>query len=71
MRVKAKSVTIICVLLVCALLLPALLPLSALASTDTEVASALDYLRGEQGADGCISDFATSAWATMAIAAAG
>ena len=77
MRVKAKSVTIIAVLLVCALLLPALLPLSALASTtyplqpsDTEVASALDYLRGEQGADGCISDFATSAWATMAIAAA-
>lgn len=38
---------------------------------DTEVASALDYLRGQQGADGSINDFATSAWVTMAIAAAG
>ena len=75
--IKAKSVTIIGVLLICALLMPALLSLPALASTtyplqptDTEVANALDYLRGEQGADGCISDFATSAWVTMAIAAA-
>ncbi|MBA7593720.1 hypothetical protein ES703_00651 [subsurface metagenome] len=75
--IKAKSVTIIGILLICALLMPALLSLPALASTtyplqptDTEVASALDYLRGEQGADGCISDFATSAWVTMAIAAA-
>ncbi|MDY6893688.1 MAG: prenyltransferase/squalene oxidase repeat-containing protein [Chloroflexota bacterium] len=39
--------------------------------TDTEVANALDHLRGIQEANGCISDFSTSAWVTMAIAAAG
>jgi iron complex transport system substrate-binding protein len=39
--------------------------------TDTEVADALDYLRGELQTDGSIGDFATSAWATMAVAAAG
>ncbi|HDM44967.1 MAG TPA: hypothetical protein ENG07_00530, partial [Candidatus Bathyarchaeota archaeon] len=40
-------------------------------SGDAEVSAALNYLRGIQQSDGCISDFATSAWATMAIAAAG
>lgn len=40
-------------------------------TSDSEVAGALNYLRGQQGADGSISDFATSAWAVMAIAAAG
>lgn len=35
------------------------------------VSKALDYLRSIQQPDGCISNFATSSWATMAIAAAG
>jgi hypothetical protein len=38
---------------------------------DEEVTSALDYLRGAQLDDGSIGGFATSAWVTMAIAAAG
>ena len=42
-----------------------------LQTSDTEVASALNYLRGQQAGDGSISDFVTSAWAVMAIAAAG
>lgn len=78
MRFKAKGVTLISALLICALLMTALLSVKAVAwttyplqPTDTEVANALNYLRGEQGVDGGISDFATSAWATMAIAAAG
>ncbi|MCD6453059.1 MAG: hypothetical protein J7K77_02080 [Dehalococcoidales bacterium] len=41
-----------------------------LAKTDSEVAGALDYLAGEQNDDGSISDFATSAWVVMAVAAA-
>lgn len=40
-------------------------------SGSTEVSGALSYLRGQQGTDGKIGDFATSAWAVMAIAAAG
>lgn len=62
----------------CALVMAVLLPSQAVAwqsyplsPADTEVAGALDYLRGEQETDGSISDFSTSAWATMAIAAAG
>jgi len=35
------------------------------------VSRALDYLRSAQKPDGSISDFATSSWAVMAIAAAG
>lgn len=35
------------------------------------VSKALDYLRSVQKSDGSISDFATSSWAVMAIAAAG
>jgi len=65
-------------LLICSVLLPSLFATSVTAAdsypfsaSDTEVASALDYLRGQQGTDGSISDFATSAWAVMAIAAAG
>jgi len=38
---------------------------------DVEIASALEYLRGLQQSNGSIVDFATSAWAAMAIAAAG
>ena len=37
----------------------------------TPLEKALDYLRSIQQPDGCISDFATSSWAVMAIAAAG
>lgn len=42
-----------------------------LSSSDTEIASALDYLRNNQTIQGDIGGFATSAWVTMAIAAAG
>jgi hypothetical protein len=41
-----------------------------LPATDPEVASALDYLSGEQGSDGSIGSFVDSAWVAMAIAAA-
>lgn len=77
MRIKMK-LRWISILLTCALILSVSMTPSALAYSsyplqpaDTEVASALDYLRGVQQTDGSISDFATSAWATMAIAAAG
>jgi hypothetical protein len=42
-----------------------------LATTDPEVADALDYLRGEQDSNGSIGSFVDSAWIAMAIAAAG
>jgi hypothetical protein len=38
---------------------------------DIQITKALDFLRQAQQADGSISTFATSAWAVMAIAAAG
>lgn len=38
---------------------------------DTQITVALNYLRGQQQADGRIAAFGTSAWAVMAIAAAG
>lgn len=41
------------------------------ASSDTPVSKALNYLRSIQKSDGSISDFSTSSWAVMAIAAAG
>ncbi len=40
-------------------------------SNDTPLTKALNYLRSVQGTDGKISDFVTSCWAVMAIAAAG
>jgi len=40
-----------------------------LSCSDTEIASALDYLRNNQTTQGDIGGFATSAWVTMAIAA--
>ena len=40
-------------------------------SSNTPLAKALNYLKSIQEADGKISDFATSCWAAMAIAAAG
>ena len=77
MRLKARGLSLASVLLIC-ILLVALLPLQAVAWTtyplqpsDGEVESALDYLRGQQTAEGDIGGFATSAWVTMAIAAAG
>jgi len=45
--------------------------LASLSAEDTPLDKALNYLRSIQQPDGCISDFATSSWATMAIAAAG
>ena len=38
---------------------------------DAEIVSALDYLRGIQAADGSIGSYSDSAWAIMAISAAG
>lgn len=40
-------------------------------SGDSPLSKALNYLKSIQGTDGKISDFATSCWAVMAIAAAG
>ena len=71
---KSKFFTL---LLIFALILPCLLavPVAAVSypysASDSEVASALNYLRSQQDSTGKISDFATSAWAVMAIAAAG
>lgn len=66
------------VLIVFTLLLPTLFATPVLAAgpyplttSDAEVTDALNYLRTQQGTDGSISDFATSAWAVMAIAASG
>jgi hypothetical protein len=78
LRVKLFNKTVLSVLVIMALVLPSMLATAALAAgsypytpSSTEVASALNYLRAQQGTDGKISDFATSAWAVMAIAAAG
>ena len=63
--------------LICALVMPGLAsPALAYSSyplqpADEEVANALDYLRSAQTGDGSIGGFGTSAWVTMAIAAAG
>lgn len=64
------------VLLIFTLLLPTLFATPVLAAgsyplttSDAEVTDALNYLRTQQGTDGSIGDFATSAWAMMAIAA--
>ena len=66
------------VLLILSLLLPCLVTTPVMAAgpypystSSPEVADALNYLRGQQGTDGSIGDFATSSWAVMAIAAAG
>jgi len=66
------------VLLVFTFLLPTLFATPVLAAgsyplttSDAEVTDALNYLRTQQGTDGSIGDFATSAWAMMAIAASG
>ena len=76
-RFKKELSILSSLLLVLALVASAILSTPVLASpypynsTDTEVASALDYLRGQQTTDGDIGGFGPSAWVTMAIAAAG
>lgn len=64
--------------LICTLILPAIPASPVLAWTtyplqpnEPEVVNALNYLRGQQQADGMIGSFETSAWVVMAIAAAG
>jgi len=44
---------------------------TSLSNSNAPVTRALNYLRSIQKPNGCISDFATSSWAVMAIAAAG
>jgi hypothetical protein len=73
--IKSK---LLCILLALALVLSGLATTPVMAagtypygSGDTEVSAALDYLRAQQESDGKIGDFSTSAWAVMAIAAAG
>jgi len=46
-------------------------PFTSFGNGDGPVSKALNYLRNVQQSDGCISDFATSSWAVMAIAATG
>jgi hypothetical protein len=65
-------------LLISALILSCLLASPVMANgsypysvADTEVASALDYLRSQQDSSGMIDSFGNSAWVVMAIAAAG
>ena len=50
---------------------PILAATHPLDTSDQQVADALDYLRSQQASDGAIGDFATTAWAAMAIASAG
>ena len=50
---------------------PILAATHPLDTSDQQVADALDYLRSQQTSDGGIGDFATTAWAIMAIASAG
>lgn len=76
--VKKKIYALGSLLMVLVLVSTAVLSIPVLAQsdyplqiTDTEVANALDYLRGEQATDGSIGGFSASAWVTMAIAAAG
>ena len=78
MKILTNKSSLLSILLAVALLLPCLVATPAIASgaypysaTDGEVADALDYLRGQQNTDGSIGDFSTSAWAVMAVAAAG
>jgi hypothetical protein len=69
---------LLCILIALSLALSGLVTAPVLAagpypysSSSTEVSDALDYLRTQLDTDGKIVDFSTSAWAVMAIAAAG
>ena len=75
---EGKTTMFVSVLLICALIASILVARAVVAfapyplqPTDSEVANALDFLRGEQQADGSIGGFGDSAWVVMAIAAAG
>jgi len=75
---KTLKSRLLSVLLIASLILPGVLATPVVAADtypytagSTEVANALNYLRAQQGTNGKIGDFATSAWAVMAIAAAG
>jgi len=67
------SLMVICALAVSMIIAPVAMAYTPypLQTTDTEVANALNYLQGQQVADGSIGGFSNSAWVTMAIAAAG
>jgi hypothetical protein len=71
------TAAVVTTFVICTLILVSLIavPVAAVSypfqATDPEVAGALDYLRAQQDTDGSISDFSTSAWVVMAIAAAG
>ena len=76
--IKKKLGMLTGLVLVLALVSSAILPTTVqawttypLIPTDTEIANARDYLRGQQDNDGSIGGFGPSAWVTMAIAAIG
>ena len=63
---------LISLLLICAVITPVLAYSSfPLTTDDQEIQDALGYLRSIQAADGSIGSYSDSAWAVMAIAAAG
>ena len=77
-NIKRRFRILSSLLVILALLSSVISPISVLAEpdypltpTDTEVDNALDYLYRQQSSDGSIGGFGTSAWVTMAIAAAG
>lgn len=66
------TLVLVCTLIAPAMTAPALAYSSyPLEPDDDEVEDALDYLKGVQAADGSIGGYNPSAWAVMAIAAAG
>jgi len=66
---RKSFLSIILILLYTSLTLHPITP--DIRSSSDPVSRALDYLRSIQQSNGCIGDYATSSWATMAIAAAG
>ena len=74
MRHAGRAVLLLFVLALVSVCLPESLvadPVYPLPSSHVAVQDALNYLRGQQAADGSIGGYADSAWACMAIAAAG
>lgn len=78
LKIRVFKSKLLSILLIIALVLPLIFTTPVLAAGtypyttgNTEVSGALNYLRAQQGTDGKISDFSTSAWTVMAIAAAG
>jgi len=75
-RIKKKlgmssGLVLFLVLVSSALVVPVLASPYPYDLTDTEVANALAYVRGQQAEDGSVGGFGPSAWLVMAIAAAG